>query len=142
MENRSALGLDAALPDSGLAVYHCDCPGSDEWQGDGTNYRCCLLQADGSLDLETSAQLGDRGDLFGRVAGVALSHDTPPSSLLRDGSDSGLIISDISEPGRVIAFVVGREERGAVRVCGAGRAIPLAAVQRHSSQSRREEVSI
>jgi len=116
VENRSALGLDAALPDSGLAVYHCDCPGSDEWQGDGTNYRCCLLQADGSLDLETSRSLGDRGDLFGRVAGVALSHDTLPSSLLRDGSDSGLIISDISEPGRVIAFVVGRgEERGAVR---------------------------
>lgn len=32
IENRTQQGLDTYLPDSGLAVYHCDTLGSNEWQ--------------------------------------------------------------------------------------------------------------
>jgi M6 family metalloprotease-like protein len=112
VENRSGIGLDASIPASGLAVYHCDPLGSNEWQG-GTaskHYQCGLLQADGSLDLETNRSMGDKRDLFGRVKGIALSHDTRPSSILWDGSDSGLVISNIGEPGRVLTFVMGQEK--------------------------------
>ena len=109
LENRSRLGLDSHIPDSGLAVYHCDTLGSNEWQG-GTrerHYQCGLLQADGHLDLENNRNYGDEGDLFGKVDRIALSHNTTPSSREWDGSDSGLTISDISEPGEVIRFRMG-----------------------------------
>jgi M6 family metalloprotease-like protein len=110
VENRSQIDLDASIPASGLAVYHCDTLGSNEWQG-GTaskHYQCGILQADGSLDLETNNSMGDEKDLFGRVEGTALSHVTRPASNLWDGSDSGLMISNILGPGKVIAFVAGQ----------------------------------
>jgi M6 family metalloprotease-like protein len=112
VENRSKLGLDEHIPSSGLAVYHCDIFGSNEWQG-GTptrHYQCGLLQADGHLDLENGRGTGDLGDMFGRVDGIALSHSTKPHSREWDGSDSELVISKISEPGKVISFVVGPAE--------------------------------
>jgi M6 family metalloprotease-like protein len=109
VENRSAQELDEHLPTSGLAVYHCDIFGSNEWQG-GTpqkHYQCGLLQADGHLDLEKNNNTGDEGDLFGRNDGLALTHDTVPSSCLWDLSESGLIISKISDPGPVVSFRTG-----------------------------------
>jgi M6 family metalloprotease-like protein len=109
VENRFRAGHNAHLPSSGLAVYHCDTNGSNEWQG-GTatkHYQCGLLQADGHLELETNANLGNAGDLFGKVAGTALSHATKPSTNQWDGAESGLVISQIDAPGAVIAFVVG-----------------------------------
>ena len=93
IENRSQLDLDKDIPSSGLAVYHCDILGSNEWQG-GTatnHYQCGLLQADGHLDLETNRNMGDEMDLFKETAAMAISHSTLPSSNLWDGSESGLI---------------------------------------------------
>ena len=109
VENRSQMGLDRALPSSGLAVYHCDILGSNEWQegSPSKHFQCALLQRDGSLHLERGLNYGDGSDLYKKVNGVALSHDTNPSSKIWDRSDSGFIISDISEPGEVISFVVG-----------------------------------
>jgi M6 family metalloprotease-like protein len=109
IENRTQDGLDTYLPDSGLAVYHCDTLGSNEWQG-GTptrHYQCGLLQADGHLDLENNRNGGDSGDLFGLVDGVALSYATTPSTRAWDGSDSGLVVSNISAPEEVIHLNVG-----------------------------------
>lgn len=109
VENRSQLGLDTHLPASGLAVYHCDTRGSNEWQ-DGTrarHYQCALVQADGRKDLENNHNPGDADDLYHDVAQVALAHDTLPDSRQWDGSDSGLMISGIGSPGEVIPFTVG-----------------------------------
>lgn len=109
IENRSQLSLDKYIISSGLAVYHCDTLGSNEWQG-GTptkHYQCGLLQADGHLDLETNRNMGDETDLFKETAGITISHNTLPSSNLWDGSESGLIISNISAPGQIITFQVG-----------------------------------
>lgn len=106
VENRSKVGIDQYLPSSGLAVYHCDTLGSNEWQG-GTStrhYQCGLLQADGHFDLEHNINMGDEKDLFSNVVGIALSRSTKPSSRKWDSSDSGLIISDISDPGNSISF--------------------------------------
>jgi len=109
IENRSKKDLDEHLPSNGLAVYHCDIFGSNEWQG-GTaskHYQCGLLQADGHLDLETGQNMGD-DDLFGDVDDVALSHSTNPSTNVWDGSESGLIVSKIRRQGDKISFVVGK----------------------------------
>lgn len=111
IENRTSQGLDQHLPSSGLAVYHCDTLGSNEWQG-GTaeqHYQCGLLQADGHLDLEHYINLGDKTDLFQKNDEIAISHDTAPNSRLWDGTDSGLIVKDISEPRAEIEFTIEKE---------------------------------
>lgn len=116
LENRSQMGLDTHLPSGGLAVYHCDWLGSNEWQG-GTadrHYQCGLLQADGHLDLERNRNSGDAGDLFGARSGAALAHDTMPSSRQWDGADSGLTLGDIGAPGGRISFRVGARVPGDV----------------------------
>ena len=116
LENRSRLGLDAHLPASGLAVYHCDWLGSNEWQGGSADrhYQCGLLQADGHLDLERNMNGGDAGDLFGARPELALAHDTAPSSRQWDGADSGLMLGEIGAPGASIRFRAGAKAAGNV----------------------------
>jgi M6 family metalloprotease-like protein len=116
IENRSQLGLDRHLPGAGLAVYHCDWLGSNEWQG-GTpdrHYQCGLLQADGHLDLEKNLNSGDAGDLFAGRPGMTISNQTTPSTRQWDGSDSGLIIGDISVTGENMTLRVGATAAGNV----------------------------
>jgi M6 family metalloprotease-like protein len=110
VENRSRMGLDAALPSSGLAVYHCDILGSNELQeGSATrHYQCALLQADGRRDLELDVNQGDSTDLYGDAGGIALSAESSPHTREWDGRDSGLVISEISAPGQSMTFAVGQ----------------------------------
>ena len=110
VENRSRMELDSNLPASGLAVYHCDTLGSNEWpQGSpDKHYQCSLLQADSNFNLETNRNSGDRFDLFDNADGVVLSYDTIPSTRAWDGTDSGLNILDISSSGETISFKTGK----------------------------------
>lgn len=110
VENRTKQDLDRGGPASGLAVYHCDILGSNERQ-QGTallHYQCALLQADGRRDLENNEDQGDSRDLFGQIAGLALSSTSRPNTREWDGRDSELVVSDISAPGEVIQFRVGQ----------------------------------
>jgi len=68
---------------------------------------CALLQADGHTDLEHNVNQGDGTDLFSGVNGVALSNLTNPSTRLWNGSESGLVISDIAVPNVRLGFRVG-----------------------------------
>lgn len=114
VENRVRKGYDRFLPATGLAVYHCDILGSNEW-GIGAADRhsqCGLLQADGHRDLETSLEMGDEGDLFGTADGVVLSHATRPSTNQWDGAESGLVVSNVRVQDDVIAFVAGESGSG------------------------------
>ena len=141
VENRSQIGLDEHIPASGLAVYHCDTLGSNEWQG-GTStehYQCGLLQADGSLDLETNRNMGDEKDLFSQVSGIALSHSTKPATILWDGSESGLDISNISEAGKVMTFVVGPLQTGIVV---RGYSAPCLAIPNNNSKGLTDAILI
>jgi len=109
IENRFRSGLDSFLPSSGLAVYHCDVKGSNEWQeGSPTkHYQCALLQADGRNDLERDPyNRGDAGDLFGKVEGIALDYGTNPSTRRWDQSDSEMVLANIGKPGKTITFEI------------------------------------
>lgn len=111
VENRHRQGLDRHLPDTGLAVYHCDTRGSNEYQ-DGTpddHYQCALIQADGKFDLEKTTKGGDAGDLYESRPEVALSDDTVPNSNEWDRTDSGLILSEIGASGPAISFRAGKD---------------------------------
>ncbi|MCB5179289.1 M6 family metalloprotease domain-containing protein [Streptomyces antimicrobicus] len=128
VENRSSIGFDAELTSSGLAVYHCDIRGSNEFQ-QGTptrHYQCALLQADGHMDLETNRNQGDGADLYGPTPGTAVSHGSRPASLWWDGTESGLTLSSISAPGEVITFRTG--ERGVAGTQVEGASTPGAAI--------------
>jgi len=124
VENRSKMGLDRALPASGLAVYHCDILGSNELQeGSATrHYQCALLQADGHRHLELNVNQGDGSDLFGATPGIAVSSESAAPSREWDGRDSGLVISDVTAPGQIISFEVGQSAPSQVV---AGEAHPM-----------------
>ncbi|MGH8853013.1 MAG: M6 family metalloprotease domain-containing protein, partial [Telluria sp.] len=118
VENRTRMGLDRALPASGLAVYHCDIYGSNELQ-QGTptsHYQCALLQADGRRDLEENANQGDGSDLFGPVGGIALSSTSRPHTREWDGRDSGFVISNITGTGNKIKLTSGQSQVSQVAV--------------------------
>ncbi len=128
IENRSRLGFDSRLTSSGLAVYHCDIMGSNEFQQGNQvrHYQCALLQADGHMDLETALNFGDGGDLYGPTAGTAVSHSSRPASLWWDGSESGLTVSQVGSPGEVIGFRTGEHAVAGTRITG--RSAPGAAI--------------
>jgi immune inhibitor A len=94
LENRQATGRDAALPGSGLAVWHID-----ETRSDNTNplaYKVGLVQADGKRDLELDVNSGDAGDLFPGTAGKTRVTDrTTPSTRANSGASSGVSITSI-----------------------------------------------
>lgn len=118
VENRSQNDLDRYLPSDGLAIYHCDRRGSNEYE-DGTpqrHYQCALLQADGNRDLENNFGKGDAGDLFTKVEGIGLNDTTSPASHQWDGNDSGFIVSNISDVGETITFETGKPEENSLTV--------------------------
>jgi M6 family metalloprotease-like protein len=100
IENRHRSGRDAALPDSGLAIWHVDELGNNRYQQDDAvdHYECALIQADGRLDLEANINQGDVGDL----------HKTAQtfSGKWWDQQLIGITIKNISAPGQTVTFKV------------------------------------
>ena len=103
LENRQAKGLDAALPGSGLAVWHID-----ERQSNNDNplaYLVALLQADGNKDLELLKNSGDAGDLFpGDKCIAALDDNTTPSTRANTGSPSRVALTNIAISGGIVTL--------------------------------------
>ena len=142
LENRSRMGLDRGLPASGLAVYHCDTLGSNEFQ-QGTaakHYQCALLQADGRRDLELNVNPGDGDDLFGAIGGVSLSDTSTPNSREWDGRASGLVISDVTGPGQIIKFKIGATT--ATAEAAAGEASPMLSIPDNKAAGVSSGISI
>jgi immune inhibitor A len=103
LENRQAKGLDAALPGSGLAVWHID-----ERQSSNDNplaYLVALLQADGNKDLERLKNSADGGDLFPGDKNVAAVDDnTTPSTRSNMGSPSRVALTNIAMTGGIVTL--------------------------------------
>lgn len=111
IENRQPKGLDAKIPQGGLAIFHIDesinhdiegHPGQYGWPLNGRHYKVALLPADGKYDLERRANHGDSGDLF---------HG--------DGVDSLLPSEDKRGPyPNTDAYQKGRVQRTGVKIYG------------------------
>jgi immune inhibitor A len=103
LENRQAKGFDAALPGSGLAVWHID-----ERQSNNDNplaYLVALLQADGNKDLELLKNSGDAGDLFPGDKGVtAVDDNTTPSTRANTGAPSRVALTNIAMSGGIVTL--------------------------------------
>src|SRR5262249_24376527 len=103
LENRQAKGLDAALPGSGLAVWHID--GRQSHNNNPLAYLVALLQADGNKDLELLKNSGDRRDLFPGDKSVAVVDDnTTPSTRTNMGSPSGVVLTNIAMSGSIVTL--------------------------------------
>jgi subtilisin-like proprotein convertase family protein len=108
LENRCAHGLNKFLPAEGLAVFHCDINGSNEWQ-DGTpsrHYQVALIQADGRLDLEKNVNDGDQFDLF-RPGQSVHDQTQQPNTRKWDGQPSGLSVDSIRISDDIITVKIG-----------------------------------
>lgn len=107
VENRQRIGFDAALPGSGLAIWHIDEKKSDNTEAcappdncSTAHYKVALVQADNDWGLERGTSDGDRGDLFpGRSNNRVFSNRSLPGSALYGGAPSGVHISDIASNG-------------------------------------------
>lgn len=98
LENRQPTGYDAALPGSGLLLWHIDetMPGNT----DENHYKVGLVQADGLRDLELDHNRGDAGDPFPGSAGVtAIDGSTNPSTTSFANADTSVGLATISASG-------------------------------------------
>jgi M6 family metalloprotease-like protein len=108
IENRHRSGRDAALTDSGLAIWHIDELGSnsepEKAPAGHQRFECTLVQADGRDDLGQGSNQGDDSDLFRNGLNAQFSAATSPSSSWLDGTPSGLNIQNIGLDGSQMTF--------------------------------------
>ena len=116
VENRQRAGRDAALPDTGIAIWHADETGSNDNEAmtPSEHYECSLEQADGHFDLERMGNSGDAGDLFAGPGRRTFGAATAPSSRWWDGTPSGLEIIDVSATGTTMTITTAAPRRVSV----------------------------
>ena len=126
LENRYRTNFDAALPASGLLIWHIDdskgvlndnkdntqpwypAAGSAAANTNNGNYHVALVQADQLWELETKANTGNPGDPFpGSANNRVFGPGTSPNSYaynngLTPGYNSFVTVSNISDPGPVM----------------------------------------
>ncbi|MGD2108775.1 MAG: M6 family metalloprotease domain-containing protein [Phycisphaerae bacterium] len=109
IENRQKTGRDAALPDQGLAIWHIDEFGDNDWEDmtEQFHYLVTLVQADGDWDLELFNNYGDSTDLWAAPTYAECTPQTDPNTNWWDGSDSGLFIREISTVAPTMTFDFG-----------------------------------
>jgi M6 family metalloprotease-like protein len=118
IENRQAAGIECAVPQGGVAIWHIDdttgyntqgYPGQIGWPGNGNHYRVALLQADGNYNLEKGNNRGDAGDMH-HAAGVDAigpgPGNHPNTDTYKNGTiaQTGITISDISASAASMTF--------------------------------------
>ncbi len=103
IENRQKIGYDAALPSSGLLIWHIDetvFHNMYEWYPGHTsfgNYSVALEQADNLFQLEKKQSLGNSGDPFpGSTNNNSFTPITSPNSDSYASSNSFVAITNIS----------------------------------------------
>jgi M6 family metalloprotease-like protein len=89
IENRQPAGIETAIPQGGLCIYHIDenaddvtegYPGQSSWPQNGNHYRVSVLQADGNYDLEKDNNRGDAGDTYHANGTSEISPSTIPNT--------------------------------------------------------------
>ncbi len=122
IENRQPAGIETAIPQGGLCVYHIDdqadyytegYPGQAGWPENGNHYRVAVLQADGNYNLEKNQNRGDRYDVY-RGGGISSIGPGPGNHPNTDAYQNGTIIVNnnqihsISAAGATMSFTFGQ----------------------------------
>ncbi|MBN1517002.1 choice-of-anchor D domain-containing protein [Candidatus Sumerlaeota bacterium] len=116
IENRKKSGRDAGLPGEGLAIWHVDLLGSNNYEQMTTllHYRVSLEQADGDFDLENKNNYGDTGDLYYTGNVTEFSDATTPDANWWAGGTSDLWIHSVSASSDTMTFDFG--ESGSIYI--------------------------
>jgi immune inhibitor A len=103
VENRQPIGFDAALPGSGLLVWHVDdlVPSNDV----DAHRLLDLLESDESVSGDRPTQSGDAW----HDTAVGWGPDTTPDSRTYDGATTGWRIRDISASGAPMTATIARD---------------------------------
>ncbi len=106
VENRQSTGRDAGLPDNGLAIWHVDTDGSNNYQQQtpDLHYLVTLVQADGDWDLENNRNSGDNSDLYAAPSYTDCTPTSYPTTAWWDRTDSQASFFDISASGSMMTF--------------------------------------
>lgn len=106
IENRQPSGRDASLPGGGLAIWHVDENGSNDYEQRtaGQHYKCTLVQADGLWHMESNTNNGDANDLWKAPTYTTCGPATNPNTAWWSGAASNLLISGISVSGATMTF--------------------------------------
>ncbi|HPC16367.1 MAG TPA: M6 family metalloprotease domain-containing protein [Candidatus Hydrogenedentes bacterium] len=106
IENRQKTGRDAGLPDAGLAIWHCDTQGSNDYheQLPNKHFEVTLVQADGRWDLENDRNYGDSTDLWKAPLHTLCGPESDPNTSWWDGSPSYLRLSAIGASASTMPF--------------------------------------
>jgi len=106
IENRQRTGRDSYLPDSGLAIWHIDTSGSNDYEQmtPTQHYLVTLVQADGRWDLERNENNGDSTDLWAAPTYTAFTPVSTPNTNWWDGSPSNMYIQNISASAPTMTF--------------------------------------
>jgi hypothetical protein len=106
VECRHQSGRDTHVADAGLAIWHIDEYGSNDYehQTPGLHYLVTLVQADGRWDLENGLNQGDSSDLWKAPSYIEFNPFTDPAATWWDGSDAPLYIDGISAAGSEMTF--------------------------------------
>ena len=112
IENRQKTGRDLFLPDRGLAIWHVDEAGSNNWNQmqPSQHFECTLVQADGLWQLENDVNYGDANDLYAAPEKTASTPDTTPNTDWWSGAPSGMYITEVSTTGPDMTFNFGAAE--------------------------------
>ena len=96
VENRQRVGFDAALPGSGLLIYHYDALGS---QSNPSRYKMAVEEADGRRDLSQTPSSGQPSDPFpGYPTNNRNFHEySVPDSRTNDGELTAVSVLSISD---------------------------------------------
>jgi M6 family metalloprotease-like protein len=108
VENRQRVSYDAALPGSGLLIWHIDetrpnnarecIPGGTPACTSTVHYRVALIQADNAFELERGVDPGDGGDPFpGTSNNRSFTIASAPNSRLWSSASSGASVTSISD---------------------------------------------
>ncbi len=120
IENRQPVGIESAMPQGGLVIWHVDegksdntdegYPGQSGWPANNNHYRLAVLQADGNYDLERGNNRGDSGDVYHGGGVSAIDETTVPSTDSYQGGivyQTGNAIHSISVSGSSMTFTFG-----------------------------------
>ena len=109
VENRRQSGYDAALPASGLLIYHVDeavANNDNQWYPGHTNsghYKVALEQADGLWELETDDNSGDGDDPFpGGTNNRTFDDNSTPDSRDYDFESTDVAVRNISNSAQIM----------------------------------------
>jgi len=128
IENRHQGARDTGIPDEGLAIWHNDTWGRNDYQYmyPVAHYEVTLVQADGNWDLEHNINGGDTTDLWGAPDFMACTPYTSPNTSWWDQNPSGAFITNISNPAWIMTFDFHPSEPAEISVAPQALTIPVA----------------